>query len=357
MAMLRALLLLPFRMSVALFWIVASAVAWGRYPGWFYPSCAPVFFGESDRFVLYLKRLSWNEYAMMRLDLTQAESDVLYKSKLPIHTFELRSNELALGSYMNGNISYTMFSLDKLEMLTTTRVIRSTIFKEKLMPKTFGFISCNVTCTDNECFTEFRAVTPEGSVLIGPRHPGRVLEDPCLSNDEQLLAFSYEGNVYISNLVTGKQTMVSLGKHRVSNWSHTHVLLACNVEKNTLVLIDANDAAEHQIELPASDAKLRNGVLSPSGRYVVYWGITNALEATQGTYLACYSVNQESHSMLGRWAMIRDVHWSPTERYLSVSGVRRRDIFEIELGRKMRNAYTHDKEIISLDGRHVAICA
>lgn len=352
-----ALILFPFRMSVGIFWMLWSILDWGIYPGWLFPGHAPLFHCNDDQLVFYLKRQGWRQFAVMKYNLRLKHSEVLHISKVPFHTIEIRGKELALGAYIKGNTCYTMIDLNKPDPYPATQIVFPDItYKNRLMPKTIGFLSAHVVCADDECFTEFLVVTTDGSTLIGPRHPGRVSKDPCLSFDEKLLIFSDQENVYAYDLQTGKQIVFPMGKHVVSNWSLNNVLLICDLQRNHLVLADLNNQEEVKIEVSRSGGRLQNGVVSPSGQFVCYWTISEVLEDAQGVNLNVYSVEENRHSNLGRWAMILDARWSVNEKLLSIAGVKRRDLFELEHGRKMRNAYTHDKEIISIDGQLIASC-
>jgi len=321
---------------------------WGLRPGWFYPWGAPLFWGENDQIVIRPKRFGFRRFGIICHDTTQQTEHVLLETANPIHALSLRNtDELIVSSYSNGDMLCRVISLRHPLDSPVREFCLSGVMGQKFMPKSLGYIKQSIVCDGSECFTEFRAITTEGDFLIGPRYPGRIWKGPCVSEREDWLAFSDDDNIHLVHLATGKQIAFPYGKSGFCNWSDNNILLACSGLANCFVLIDSSSREAHAIHPVVG--MVCHGAVSVSGRYVAYWTWNKDAYDDEQTALYLYSVQDGSHRKLTQWAMINAACWGRKERYLSLSGVRKRDLSDFNFGRKMRNAYTQDWEILDLD--------
>ncbi|MDH5668588.1 MAG: hypothetical protein OEY86_11305 [Nitrospira sp.] len=299
------------------------------------------------------KRFGFRRFGIICHDTKQRTEHVLLQTPAPIHALSLRNtDELIVSVHTNGNMLCRVLSLHHPLDSPLREFCLSGVMGQKFMPKSLGYIKQSIICDGSECFTEFRAITAEGDFLIGPRYPGRILLGPCMSEREDLLAFSDNDNIYLEYLSTGKQLAFPYGKSGFCNWSENNILLACSGLANCFVLIDSSSREAHAINPVVG--MVGHGVVSPSGRYVAYWTWNKDAYDDEEMALYLYSGQNGSHRKLRQWAMINAARWGQTERYLSISGVKKRDLGDFNYGRKMRNAYTQDWEIIDLNR---SICA
>lgn len=342
--MLGSIILFPFRIAVACFWCLWS-LGFREYS---LPK-APLFWGSNDRFVIYLKKATQGLYGVVLHDLEEEHAETIFESSRLVHAFGLRQpDELDLCRYDKGNCHYTMINLKSRNNYSPAQYdFLGALFNDHLLPKTLGFISEEIVCADNECFTRFRITTANGTSSAGPRITGRLTSGPSVSLNEDLLAFADREHVYVSNLFTGRQVSFPFAETEICNWSVQNVLLVCSRANRSLYLIDGVSQDAQRIEVSEAGI-IQRGAISPSGAYVAYWILNK-----DGARLFLVSVSENKHYELMQRAKILDVRWSQHEHYLSVSGVKRRDLFDISYGYKMRNSTVSDKEVIRLDGTTV----
>lgn len=347
----RSLVLFPLRNGVALFIFLSQLPLWLRGThGVMFSSRAPIFWGDNDRAIFCLKRLGRKRYGVVRYDLEERKDAVVFSSATVIHTVALRNDaELIAGSYVDGDTLCTAIDLKGQAFVETAQYrLPGVRLEAQFMPNMVGFLAVDTVCSDDECFTEFRAVTAKGDYLLGPRHPGRILSGPILSNDESMMAYSDDKNIYLFNVSTGKQRAFPFGRSTICNWSDSKVVLASCREKNAFVTINGETGEVSLIQI-ATDGHVGKGNISPSGKFVVYWLGNEALGDAQPVQVYSFLVSEQRHALLGQWAMVLGMRWSRSERSLSLVGIRRRDLFDVSYGYKMSNAYAHDKEIIRLN--------
>ena len=348
----QSIILFPFRFPVACCWLLWT---WG-FRGFrdLYLPKAPLFWGNKDRFVIYFKKGTRGLYEVVLYDLEEQRAEIIFESKTPIHLFGLRhSEELDLCQYDKGNCHYTVINLKNRKQCSPARYeFPGSRFRDHLLPKTLGFISEETVCADNECFTRFRITTANGTSSAGPQITGRLTSGPSVSLNEDLSAFTDLHNVYVSNLLTGTQVAFPFAETWIYNWSVQNVLLACSQANKCLYLIDGVSQASRRIEVPEAGL-LQGGAISPGGAYVAYWVLNEDVPHAANAQLFLFSVAENKHYKLMEQAKILDVRWSPHEQYLSVTGIKRCDLFDISYGYKMRNPTVNDKEVIRLDGSTV----
>lgn len=345
----RAIVLFPIRLTVAVLATAYFLASWG--PTYSFPGRPPIFGGEHDRFVFALKRLGARRYGLIQYDLERRSSEILFECRMPIHEFGFRhASELEVCSYVKGAWIYRVINLREPKREPTIfPKLPGFLNTDRLMPKTIGFISTKVECSEDTCWTQFYTTTPDGIFALGQSIPGPLYSGPCLSQDEDLLAYADEEQIVVRNLRTHNEAAFPFGQSLVCNWSNNQVLLACSRKSMGLVLIHGLNQEARLIAIPEAQC-LIGGVLSPSGKYVAYWTANAELGEAQPVILSLFSVVENKHYRLARRGMILGVRWSPGERYLSVVGIKRRDLFDIGYALAMPNAYTHDKAIIKLDG-------
>jgi len=346
---LKTILLFPIRLGLG--------ICLGLWSLWFreyYMPRAPLFWGHTDRFVIYQTHLGRHRYGIILYDLEESNSEVIFESPHPVRLYGLRHpNELDLYQAQGDRCLCTVIYLQqRKEQAAVEHILPgSLLLYDTPLPKTLGLVLHKTACSEDECFTEFHMTTLHGSQVIGPRVPDRIDWRVRISHNEDILAYSDESNVILHYLLTGKEVEFPVAQSVVGNWANNDTLLAYSSRKRSLILIDGRTKEMRCIQVP-QEGRFQKGIISPSGSKIAYL-VTKNPQGYKGTSLFVYSIVEDTHTFITERAWILDVEWSQQEHLLSLAGVKREDMLGVVSGYTMRNSTVNDKEIIRLDGTHV----
>jgi WD40 repeat protein len=344
------IILFPIRFTLAGLWFLWTLAVGGLYPG-----CAPIFFNE--RYILYLKRKGFNKYSVVLYDLLSRTGELIYQSSVPIDKYRLIDNELVCSYFINGEINYSVIDIKKrsTNSLSSFAAINRNCYN--LLNKSVGAISVHRICTKDMCYQQIIMTTVTCQEVLENHLEGIFCLLPTVSNDDRYISYSTSNGIYISNVLTKKQLFYPEGESFVYNWDNIGNLLAYSMENSYFLLINPTVCQKKNIKLPDEYANRKSNIMtaaiSPNGNFIAYGILGKVKGSAKDVLLILQSVHTGDYKVLAKKACIFSIGWSEKEKYISIAGVSKRDLFEISYGYKMRNATNHDKEVIDIDGNSI----
>ncbi|KAF0145272.1 MAG: hypothetical protein FD156_1103 [Nitrospirae bacterium] len=285
-------------------------------------------------------------------ELRSQDYEIVYQSKFPIQKFRLNNNELLCGYYIKGEIRYIIINVKD----RTSRSVSSfaTVVRNcyALLPTSIGVISYHKLCANAVCHRQIIMTTNSGQEVLENYIEDEMLRSPSFSNDERFFSYSTVKGIYIGIVSTKKQLFFPEGESFVYNWDNNGNMLAYSIKNGNFLVLNPSDSQRKEIKLPNEFANQRVFVaaISPKGNLIAYSMEKNIRGSAKDIFLVLQSASSNHYKVLAKKARIFDIKWSENEKYLSIAGVDKRDLFDISYGYKMRNATNHDKEIIDIDG-------
>lgn len=345
------IVLFPIRLALALLWFL-----WSLFFAFaaLYPGCAPIFW-DNDRYVLYLKRRGLSRYGVVLYDLLSQTDEIIYQSSLPIEKFRLNNNELLCSRYIKkGEIRYVIINLKDRTIRLASNLTTVHRNSYDLLPKSIGIIACHNICYKEVCDRQIVMITDSDQAVLENYIEDDVRQSPSFSNDEHFFSYSTIKGIYIKNISTKKQLFYPEGESFVYNWDSCGNLLAYSIKNGNFIVLNPLKTQRKEIKLPDEftnrHVHVMAAAISPKGNFIVYSILGKVKGSAKDILLILQLIHTGEYKVLTKKACIFNIKWSANEKYISLAGVNKRDLFEISYGYKMRNATNHDKEVIDIDG-------
>lgn len=342
--------------------LVGSAVEilWSAILGFggFSPGYAPVFL-NNDQAILFLKR-QHSKYYMMLHELASGDEEIIYASRIPIEQYLLRAkDELVCRSYEKGHNKFAVFELRKNGASLVNHYLLSSYSRHVnvLLPKGLGIIQQRRICSYNECSYQLVRTNYEGEQIIENNVDVIDHRSISISDDETYVAFSSNNGIHIDNLLTWQQLSYPCRSH-IFNWDNESNLLTYDIDKKHFLLINPATSGHRVICIPdsLSDRQVGVAAVSPKGTFIAYHLCSDHHRKKGDGTLVLLATRSLDYNLLSPWALVFDIKWSHNENYISVAGVKKRDLLDITYTHKMRNTASHDKEIVDREGVMILRC-
>jgi len=321
------------------------------FGGFFLPGCAPIFW-RNDRYLLFLKRKGWKQHCVVFYDLQSQTGKIIYQSRIPFERMILSGNELVCSLYRNGDLHYLRINLNDGSNRIEHLFEASPRHLTTLLPKTVGVLSTRRICVGETCYRQITMTTKTGSEVL----EDNILDDDCsaltMSHDERFLSFSTSKDIYINDIATRKQLFFSEGKAIVFNCDYNNNLLAYSYENGYFIILNPITSERKEIKLPDEfvGSPVTVGAISPQGSFIAYNVYRKLRGTATNTSVVLHSLHSNNYKVLTQMASVYGIGWSENEKYISISGIAKRDLFDIAYMYKMRNSSNHHKEVYDIDG-------
>lgn len=337
---------------MSLFWFVWSLLKGGLDPG-----IAPAFHND-DQVCYYIKKKN-GRFCLFKYNFGTKNHEIIFSSGLPIeHLFFLNDNEIVCCSSSNSRIIFTVVEVknraDNQLKYTIVPIVADGLYS--YLPERIGLLTAyKVLCEDN-CFYNI-VIKLEMEEIELEREIEGPIESLTISNNEKYYAFLTRKGLFLVDILTKKQINYNLQNISVHNWDDNNNLLVYSHFARRFFILNAATQSIKKIDLTMEMQTMIIGkaAISPKGNFIAYHAYRSSLRKKDyGVFVIQeISYNNENTNVLSQYFRVFGIRWASNESYLSVAGVKKRDFLDIQYQYKMRNAATHDKMIIGIQGTDI----
>ena len=348
----KTLLLFPIRVVLALFWFVWSLLIGGLDPG-----VAPAFH-NNDQVCYYVKKKD-GKFCLFKYNLETNNHEIIFRSDLPIeHLFFLNDNEIVCSASSNRRITFTIVEVnnraDNQLKYTMVPIVADGLYS--YLPERIGLLTAyKVFCKEN-CFYNVVIKLEMEEVELEREIEGPI-DSLTISNNEKYYAFSTRRGLFLVDILTKKQINYELQSISVHNWDDNNNLLVYSHFERRFFILNAATQSIKKIDLTMDMQTMRIGkaAISPKGNFIAYHAYRSSLRKKDCGVLVVQEISNDNGStnVVSQYFKVFGIQWANSESYLSVAGVKNRDFLDIQYQYKMRNAATHDKMIIGIQGTDI----
>jgi hypothetical protein len=342
--LLKNIVLFPLRLTLGLFSFFLTL----GFDAGFYPGCAPIFW--SNKYVLFPIRKGFRRDRVVLCDVISRTGKIIFQSPVAIKKMTLRDDELICSRYDNGEIQYVAIDLRDRSSRLAAHFSAPSSYDP--LPRTFGVVGIHRICNDETCYHQIVIQTERGSEILEDHIVNNISSGPTISNDEKYFAYSTSSGTHISDIATKKQVFYTDRELSMFHCDCAHNFLAYSYKDGCFSLLSPVTSEERKINLPngLENDRVHIAALSPKGNFIAYGVYGRLVGTTADVSLVLQSVHSGSFKILGKRAKVLAIGWSDDEKYISIAGVTRRDLFDVGYLYKMRIASTHDKEVFDAEG-------
>ncbi len=333
MSVIKSILLFPVGLVQGMFWLLWSLWFDDQSMGIAPPFC------DDGNAIVYIKKKT-GKMQVIHLSLSSKKELCLFETSLPIQQLVLNGNSVICSSFSRRGNLLVKITMDG-EVVSYDLAADSRDYILTASP--VSLVEVSTLCVNNTCKFTLHQKSQSGVQQLGLS--ANKVRSFCVLADSRCLAYSTAGSTHIltiDNDVTLDYQDIVFMRGNASSF------LAYCKETRQFIIIKGVGISSCKVSLPEAfwGRYVLSASLSPDGRSIAFFAFDTPGEGE----LVVLSVDGDDYYAIGKRARIYDIHWAPSGKQISTSGVLKRDFFEISYSYKMRNCAVNDKEVIDLTG-------
>jgi hypothetical protein len=317
-----------------------------------YLGSAPIFL--DDKYI-YFTNKSRGGYGVVLYDLRLRSAKTIFQDSFRIEKMGLHANELICARYDHGEVHYRVTNLINNASEAVAEFNIPSRYAYELLPKSNGIIYLEKICIGDVCYYRIVIDRTSGPEILEDHIVNSVYSGPVVSKDEKYFGFSTVDGTRITDILSARQVIFSEGNLSLYNVDSNNNFLGFSLKESCFFLLNPSSPKTRRIQLPKEfqtrRVYIQTAALSPQATYIAY-GIQGEVRGTTADMsLVLQHVDSGVYRTIAKRAKIFAIAWSDIEQYISITGVEKRDLFDIGYMYKMKNTSTQDKEILDTEGK------